>query len=569
MMMRNILLPEKIGTRRLFNQRVLSIMMQDDYVRGSVVLVKSKSSVVEKLIEIPLVEGTSEDLVHSPEETLIGLVAAAGKVDEIRVVIPTAMTIVKELEVPFTDTEKIRMVIEYEIESLLPFSLEEAIVDFVVTKSNKELQSSQILAVAIRKQDLAGILQPFEQSNIKVRTILVDLFATYGLYQKISIYRDLPGSTALVDIGQQGTRITFLQGGQLKLTRYIAKGLNFILSHISEETGMDKNTVWTHLQSVGAKQLDTQDPLEKTVQTNLMNFLNEVQFTLNSFSLKLNYYEGISKILFTGKATTIPNLMEFSTEFLQIPSELFDPKKIFDDRSIKNHAQLPPQEWGSFINTLGATLGPIEFEGFNLRRKEFALLDVDLGLRQILVGCVLLFFSLGTIGFVGYSQVADLHNVARSLELDQIARLKALLPRKDQKQSPKLPAVLKKAEELLKEKTALWSPFGQERIKPLEILLEVTQTFDKNQFKLDVDEFILTEKEAGNPIIELEGFFKSDKGLGYHHAEWEQLVDHIKESPLLTFVEPPSTIPAAEKGLKFSVKLQKKGRPDNQATGQS
>lgn len=569
MMMRNIILPEKIGNRRLFNQRVLSIMMQDDCVRGSIILLKTNSSTVEKLIELPLIEGPSENQVHSIQETLTALVVAAGKIDEIRIVIPTAMTIVKELEVPFTDVEKIRMVIEFEIESLLPFSLDEAIVDFVITKSNKELQSSQILAVAIRKQDLATILQPFEQSNIKVKTVLIDLFSIYGLYQKIPYYSHLSGSTALVEIGQQGTRITFLQAGQLKLTRYIAKGLNFIIDQISEETKQEKITVWQHMQSIGVKALDTNELLEKSVRENLMNFLNEIQFTLNSFSLKLNYYEGISKILFMGKGTTIPNLMEFCTEFLQIPSELFEPQKIFDSSSVKNKTNSSVEEWRAFIHTLGATLGPIEFEEFNLRRKEFSLLDLDLGAKQIIACCILLCFSLGIIGFVGYSHIAELREVAHNLEQDQILRVKALLGRKDQKSPLKLPAALKKAEELLKEKTTLWSPFGQERIKPLEILLEATQTFDKNQFKLDVEEFILTEKEAGNPIIELEGFFKSDKGLGYHHAEWEQLVEQIKESPLLTFVEPPSTIPAAEKGLKFSVKLQKKGKAETQPAGQS
>ena len=44
MMMRNILLPEKIGTRRLFALRVLSIMIQEDSVRGSIVLLKPKVS---------------------------------------------------------------------------------------------------------------------------------------------------------------------------------------------------------------------------------------------------------------------------------------------------------------------------------------------------------------------------------------------------------------------------------------------------------------------------------------------------------------------------------------------
>ena len=569
MMMRNILLPEKIGTRRLFALRVLSIMIQEDSVRGSIVLLKPNAAVVQKLLDFPFGQSSNNAPVRSLQEALTALIAAAGKIDDIRVVIPATMTIIKELEVPFVDSEKIRMVIGYEIEPLLPFSLEEAIVDFIVTKSNKDLLSSQILVVAIRKQDLAAILEPYEQNGIKVKTVIIDLFATYGLYQKISTYHDLPGSTALVDVGLQGTRITFLQNNQLKLTRYITKGLNFILNHISEEIGASKEEVLKHLQEDGINALDSQSMLEKTMQKHLINFFNEIQFTLNSFSLKLNYYEGVSKILFVGSVANIPHLMEFSTELLQIPCELFNPQKIFEGKGIKNNTPVSTTGWELFVNPLGATLGPIEFENFNLRRHEFALFDIELGLQQLFTGCFLLLLTFGVIGFMGYSQISELRSTTQALEADQADRLRALLARKDRARTMSLQALFRKIEDLVKEKKSLWEPFGQARIKPLELLLEVTQTFDKKQFKLDVEEFNLSEKEPGNPIIELSGYFKSDLGMGSNFREWMQLEDRIKESPLLTLVEPPSTIPAAEKGIKFDVKLQKKSfRDDAQSVNQ-
>ncbi len=557
-MMRNILLPEKIGSYRLFTQRTLSIMMQDNYVHGAVITLKPRTSIVEKLIEIPLTQGTNEDLAKSPIQAMTDLIKAAGKIDNICIIIPATMTVIKELDVPFVDIDKIRMVIEYEIEPLLPFSLEEAVTDFSIIKSNKELQSSQILAVALRKQDLQSILEPYEQSGIKVNTVIIDLFATYGLYQRIPAYHDLPGSTALVDIGHQGTRITFLQNNQLKLTRYIAKGLDLILTHISEETELSPAQVLEHLQEKGMSGIESQSELDKIIQKHLINFFNEIQFTLNSFSLKLNYYDGVSKILFMGQAAKIPQFAQYSTDLLQIPCEMFNPKKIFDLPVIKNNTSKDTHNWEDFINPLGAILAPPGFESFNLRRKEFALFDTTLALKQLYAGVFLFFITCISIGFVGYSQISQLSQAAKALEQDQIQRLKALLPQKDRAKAIPLQTVFRKVEDVIKEKTTLWAPFSQERTKPLEVLLEVTQTFDKQQFKLDVEEFILSEKEPGNPIVELEGYFKSEKGLGFHHKEWAEIEDRIKESPLLTFVEPPSAIPAAERGIKFSVKLQKK-----------
>ncbi|MBM3886985.1 hypothetical protein FJ364_03565 [Candidatus Dependentiae bacterium] len=564
-MMRNILLPEKIGTRRLFAVRILSIAIQENAVRGCVVLVKPNVSIVQKLLEFPFgIKQQESDNILTQQDALHALIAAAGKIDDIRIIIPATMTIIKELEVPFTDVEKIRMVINYEMEPLLPFALHESLIDFIITKSNKDLQSSHILAVAIRKQDLAAILEPYEQAKIKVKTVLIDLFAMYGLYQKIANYHDLPGSTALVDIEHQGTRITFLQNNQFKLTRYISKGLNFILNNISEELGISRDEVLQHIQETGITPLDIHSAFDKVIQKHLINFFNEIQFTLNSFSLKLNDYDGVSKILFVGIATTIPHLMEFSTELLQVPSELFNPQKIFDTKDIKNNTPPPASGWESLVNPLGAILGPIEFEDFNLRQQEFALFDEHLALQQFFTCTFLLLFSFGFLGFIGYSQIAELQNTARTLENDQINNLKKLLPRNERSKNIPLQGLFRKAENLVKEKNTLWAPFGQERIRPLELLLEVTQMFDKNQFKLDIEEFILSEKEPGNPVIEVEGYFKSDLGLGYHHKEWQQLEERIKESPLLSLVEPPTTIPAAEKGIKFDVKLQKKSPRDDQ-----
>lgn len=127
-MIRNIFLPEKFGSRRLFSQRMLSIMVHDNHVRGSVVTLKPRTSLIEKLLEVAFVQKTSPDAppipdatAHSPQEALVALVAMAGKVDDIRIVIPATMAVIKELDVPFLDEAKIRLVIENEIEPLLPF----------------------------------------------------------------------------------------------------------------------------------------------------------------------------------------------------------------------------------------------------------------------------------------------------------------------------------------------------------------------------------------------------------------------------------------------------------------
>lgn len=557
-MMRNIILPDKIGSRRLFSLRRLSIMMQENAIRGAVVALGPKKSTIEKLLEFQCDKENLERLDEWQQENLKSLVLAAEKIDEIALIIPTTMTIIKELDIPFIDPKKIRMVVPFEVEPLLPFGLEEAIVDFAIIRSNKELQSSQVLAVAIRKQDLQNILEPYEKAGIKVHRVVIDLFATYGLYQRIPTYHNLPGSAALVDIGIQGTRITFLQNNQLKLTRYIAKGLGLIVNHIAEEAAITQEEVTLHLMENGINLTDIQMPLDKICQKHFMNFFNEIQFTLNSFSLKLNYYDGVSKIFLVGKAGIIPNLLDYSTTLLQIPTEAFNPKRILEISNIQNKATDEIMAWENFINPLGASLGTQEFEDFNLRRDAFALFDENIAVQQAVVFICLILATFIGISAIGYKQINALRQAAHKLEQDQISNLKGLLPTKERSKKTTLKALSKKIEDVIKEKQTLWAPFNQERTKPLEILLELTKTFNKKQYLLEIEDLSLSEKNGSNPIIELDGYFRSEKGLGSHHKEWAELEERIKESPLLSFVEPPSPIPAAEKGIKFNVKLEKK-----------
>ena len=61
------------------------------------------------------------------------------------------------------------MVIGFEIEPLLPFSLRDAAIDFIITREIPEEKSSEILVTAVQKQQLIHHLEMFEAVRIKTR----------------------------------------------------------------------------------------------------------------------------------------------------------------------------------------------------------------------------------------------------------------------------------------------------------------------------------------------------------------------------------------------------------------
>lgn len=103
------------------------------------------------------------------------------------------------------------MILDFEIESMLPFSIHEAVVDFIITSVDKKSGTSQILVAAVRSQDLQDQLDMYLKAGIDPTSITIDLFAYYSLYQQIPEYKSLPHATALVELGAHATRIVFLQ----------------------------------------------------------------------------------------------------------------------------------------------------------------------------------------------------------------------------------------------------------------------------------------------------------------------------------------------------------------------
>ena len=53
------------------------------------------------------------------------------------------------------------MVVNFEVEPLLPFATDDAVIDFIITKQNVAEKSSELLVTAVQKQYITQHLQLF------------------------------------------------------------------------------------------------------------------------------------------------------------------------------------------------------------------------------------------------------------------------------------------------------------------------------------------------------------------------------------------------------------------------
>lgn len=556
-MIKELFLPLTRGKQRVLSQRIVGYGLDETQATAAVVYATSSKTTVEALHVVELEDGNDSTYNDRAVAALKALQRKVGKHEHVRIAIPASLVILKEVKVPFIDPDKIKMVIEYEVESMLPFTLDEAVIDFIITETAPAEQSSQVLVAAVRIQDLQSVLELYQQAEIKIQDITIDLFALYGLYQQIPEYKAVPQASALIDIGTRTTRIAFLYKGELRFMRTIQKGVASVAKLIAEDTGKTIEAVLAHFHASGFSKT-SDEPFNLSVEKHLINFFHEIQFTLNSFSLKINYYENINKILFTGLVDLFPDFIKFCNQLLQTPCELFAGEKLLTNPLIKS--TIKPHSWSSYLIALGtAIVCPNHYE-FNLRRKVFAEADHELATKQIITGmtlCSLLFVVLFTHGYLQISNLADYAEKAEQREIEKLKPLfadnpKALSKKKDFKK------IIQDAEQIFTEHKEAWDRFAHVHLDPVGILYELTRDVDRRRFGATLDSLHITIGDDNKPLITVTGLFKSSTEDHYtHFAEWYN--NGFKESRLFECVgNPDVNVVEGNAGTKFTLSMRLK-----------
>ena len=298
---------------------------------------------------------------------------------------------------PFIGRDKIALVVNYEVESLLPFSLEDAIIDFIITHQDFIKNKSKILIAAVRKEDIAAYINLFEKAELKLDYATTDIFALYELYQGLFKPKNIadsskslfsinmqslpiiklwkkaqakitkksievhhpnpeqfkPKNTQLfVDLGFDVVRVLYFQDYQLTAVRMIPLGIGDIAQQISQSNGM----AYDHsIQSITTLQhLDTiQEPLTKE----LNSFFEEINRTLHFFDKQNKNYTSPEKILFSGILTSYKLFQDQAQSFFSMNVEILKPS------TIVHHLHIASKHTPEHISVLNFSLAL--FEHFN------------------------------------------------------------------------------------------------------------------------------------------------------------------------------------------------------------
>jgi len=237
-MLKDIFIPENLGSYYLFKTYILAFDIKKNSVIGVLTKASGYKRYIENIIEYNIEEDyLNNDLTYEEKvsNAINYIISNIGYYNKIFVNIPSYKVIFKDLELPPLSPSKIYQVLPFEIENIIPFSLDDAEYDFIIINSDNK--NTNILVSIVKKFYIFEYLDIFSSLNIslnKFSTSIVNLYKFYKSVYKIpNEYNDI----VLVDISDLDTKVVIISKDIIKYIRSINKGI--MQNAISDISSLD------------------------------------------------------------------------------------------------------------------------------------------------------------------------------------------------------------------------------------------------------------------------------------------------------------------------------------------
>lgn len=516
-MIKNIFIPEKIGSFYIFTERIVGIEITTTEILAVLVVAHGTRRRIEQLIKEPITQDPDIEQQERIGQALKTAFEKIGTYTQLVACIPSEEVIFKEISVPLMSEQKIKMIVPFEIESLLPFALEQAAIDSIIIKSLDKSQGgpstqATVFVAAIKQESLQKYLAPFVALNKLPDRITTDVFELYGLYHAIPEYRNNEQTTLLLSIDETTTQILLLINNQIKSVRVLHKGLAALHS--------ESNLI--HLE-------------DQTTQNAFNKLLDDINLTVENFFTKLQSLQKIEKIVLCGKATEIKGLQEHIAQYMHASCELLTLNRILHNNTVTSKHALSNE----FVVPLATAFSSETTENVNLNRQAAeettnSLLDKQLIFAGVLVA--LLFIMLLTNSIL---TKRNLQKEIAASEGEAIAlltkKLNLMLPRGKRS----LEQINTIARNEIAKKANIWFALStSNRFSFLAYLQDISTRINREALGLDLRQLTIIKD---TDTMTLEGQVKNFEAL-------RTLEEDLNQSKLFTSVSKPQD-------LKFNITI--------------
>lgn len=264
----------------------------------------------------------------------------------------------RNLSMPFKDKKKIGQTIAYELEPMLPLSVEAMTTDYIVTDRSEE---SRILSASVRQEALEQYLAPLAAHNIDP-----DVVDVSGVPTAIQLAKQhhLPADGLFIDMGSRTTAVILF----IRRTIVLVRSFHFGGHLITEAIARAKK-----LSPEEAERLKCGGEVEgfsEVVGPVVRSFCREIQNTLHAFRCEVMEEAYPEKVFLTGGGALCPEMATMLEDFLELPVELFD----LAEQAGVDMEEEASRDWNPLLMNSALALALRDTkgkEGFNFRLGEF------------------------------------------------------------------------------------------------------------------------------------------------------------------------------------------------------
>ncbi|MBW1805652.1 MAG: pilus assembly protein PilM, partial [Deltaproteobacteria bacterium] len=273
--------------------------------------------------------------------------------------IPEGDVSFRNLQLPFKARKKIRQTLPFEIETVVPFPIEDLIIDFNVTDSSDR---NDILAVSVRKAYISEYLAKLQTFGLDPDVLDIRSFPTVSwLLEQDGI----PDNGLFLEIGLKRNSMVLFLNRRIAMIRSSVPDNGVSIQSISDD-GKEE-----YSDSMAAEQ----------IESCLTSFCACIKNTLHSFGWHRNSATYPEKIFYTGVGTLYPRTAELLNRFLDLPGEHIN---ISRDRRVSMGIDIA-RTWKPALMDSALALALRDGRkgrGFNLRKDGFEVTRHYLGLKK-------------------------------------------------------------------------------------------------------------------------------------------------------------------------------------------
>ncbi len=283
--------------------------------------------------------------------------------------LPPTSVIAPALTLPFKGSRKVRQVIKYEVESLVPLRAEDFTASFTMAGEAEE-GGVEVVALVAPKAALERHLQIFASAGLSPTIVGFGPLAALNFCLATDpAFGERP--TVLIDLGAGTTSVVVVEGGKFLFARSIPMGGDLTTLKIADAQKV------TFAEAEARKKvapLREGDPVGRIAKAALGEVLQEVELTLHSYVYGQKNRPRPEQVFLIGGGAAAEGITEAVSETLSLPCQRFEPRH--------GEALLEIGEEGRGDSCLMATAaglglratGPRKDE-VDFRQEEYALID--------------------------------------------------------------------------------------------------------------------------------------------------------------------------------------------------